>query len=1323
MNTSASRPVRRLVLLAAIVLVTSSPGVLPLGAACPPGDSNPITSGTGVAGLPVVFTRLGGAPRATFFVLGAADAANSGSLPASAWLVNLGDLDGDGLPDYRIAAPGVGPGGWGDPRTVGCPSTLDPPHPPLVIVITHAREDLDGDGAFDVWEDQNLDRDGDGRITPPGGCEGILREDKDCDGHLDNINEDLNGNGRLDFGEDIDGDGRLDDGTEDRNHNSVLDDRPFPKPGDAVPLDCKKDASGLYIYPCIPTATSHSYPYGSLRPAPGGIVVVTVAWNGTAYDVDTITTPGRLIPGEDKDGDGAFDVWEPRNLDRDHDGRITPPGGCEGILREDKDCDGHLDNINEDVNGNGRLDPGEDRDGDGRLDDGTEDRNHNGLLDDRPFPRPGDGIPVDCYTDGSGRYAFPCIPIAISDTYPYGSFQPARQFRAIDAAPLERLTPVASGVRRRLDGSWRVRLDVAGVDLNDDLGGARAVFELYRMALEARPALASATDLLAIQAAPTFLETGGCCLTIPAAGNGASGVFASLIPSEPADPRPRFVVEGLPLPAPGVVPPFTAPDLLDADGDGVPLPLDDCPDLPDPAQIDQDRNGLGDACDPALRPGADLPSRWIEVARDQGPGARSGAAAAYDAARGVVVLFGGSADTGTWELSGEVWTRRATTSAPEARSGHGMVYDSVRGQVILFGGTRLSDGVALGDLWRFDGDNWSRIRTAFSPPVRASFGLAFDAEHRLLVLFGGRVGARTLGDTWVFDGSGWRAVPSPRSPAARSGAQMAYDAFRRLVVLHGGVAGGGPATALNDTWEFDGLAWQEADTRGGDPPVRDGVMAFDPARRQIVLFGGRAPVFAPLLPPSDEAVAATRLYDGASWATLPTQITAPWRSLAAGAFDRARGVLVVEGGLQDGTTLADTEELHRPDDTDGDGVLDANDNCPLVANGDQLDADADGVGDACDDCRDVYNPTQRDLDRDGLGDACDDDVDGDGVPNAQDACPASYVAGRPFDAVLEGGGPDSDGDAVPDDCDRCPRDPANDADGDGLCGDVDNCPAAFNPLQEDANGDGAGDACQPSVTIVSIDPTREGTLDARVAIGDPDGDRIRGEVRILATASLLDARARISEACSLAFLPDGVPGQGLIYGAKTGTLPAILADAASLFGCSGVQGVFLLASGTCATASPSSFAITLTLDRPTPFPICARRFLGGASFDYTVWSVTPGAALLGPVGPPLIVRPYEMSRLPDSVDLSGLPRPGSYILQITATDGNTPEVSDARIFTIDRQTSLVFNRPRRFAARAIGPGFGGHGSAGGFPPGPGRLPPRGRFQGAPTPPPARQGPG
>jgi hypothetical protein len=43
-------------------------------------------------------------------------------------------------------------------------------------------------------------------------------------------------------------------------------------------------------------------------------------------------------------------------------------------------------------------------------------------------------------------------------------------------------------------------------------------------------------------------------------------------------------------------------------------------------------------------------------------------------------------------------------------------------------------------------------------------------------------------------------------------------------------------------------------------------------------------------------------------------------------------------------------------DTDGDGVLDACDNCPSTANADQADADGDGMGDACEPTNPPLNP-------------------------------------------------------------------------------------------------------------------------------------------------------------------------------------------------------------------------------------------------------------------------------------------------------------------------------------------------------------------------------
>jgi hypothetical protein len=81
-------------------------------------------------------------------------------------------------------------------------------------------------------------------------------------------------------------------------------------------------------------------------------------------------------------------------------------------------------------------------------------------------------------------------------------------------------------------------------------------------------------------------------------------------------------------------------------------------------------------------------------------------------------------------------------------------------------------------------------------------------------------------------------------------------------------------------------------------------------------------------------------------------------------------------------------------DTDGDGVPDDQDNCPEIANADQLDTDADGLGDLCD-----PNPTVPDV-----------DTDGDGIVDALDICP---TVSNP-DQNAE----DLDGNSVPDECEN-----------------------------------------------------------------------------------------------------------------------------------------------------------------------------------------------------------------------------------------------------------------------------------------------------------------
>jgi hypothetical protein len=58
-------------------------------------------------------------------------------------------------------------------------------------------------------------------------------------------------------------------------------------------------------------------------------------------------------------------------------------------------------------------------------------------------------------------------------------------------------------------------------------------------------------------------------------------------------------------------------------------------------------------------------------------------------------------------------------------------------------------------------------------------------------------------------------------------------------------------------------------------------------------------------------------------------------------------------------------------DRDGDSVVNADDNCPDVANTDQFDEDSDAIGDRCDLCPQLPGSSTADGDGDAIGDACD----------------------------------------------------------------------------------------------------------------------------------------------------------------------------------------------------------------------------------------------------------------------------------------------------------------------------------------------------------------
>lgn len=189
----------------------------------------------------------------------------------------------------------------------------------------------------------------------------------------------------------------------------------------------------------------------------------------------------------------------------------------------------------------------------------------------------------------------------------------------------------------------------------------------------------------------------------------------------------------------------------------------------------------------------------------------------------------------------------------------------------------------------------------------------------------------------------------------------------------------------------------------------------------------------------------------------------------------------------DGDGFSSAEEASRGTnplvaDTDGDGVKDGNDNCPLVSNSDQVNSDTDGFGNLCDDdndndglsntsdnCPYLASADQTDSDGDGAGDLCSGDNDGDGVLDESDDCPTVANADQvDTDGDRQGNACDSDddGDNLTDVEEETPGvdnyltdKTARDTDGDGVADNRDNCPRTANADQLDTDRDDEGDAC------------------------------------------------------------------------------------------------------------------------------------------------------------------------------------------------------------------------------------------------------------------------
>ncbi len=222
-------------------------------------------------------------------------------------------------------------------------------------------------------------------------------------------------------------------------------------------------------------------------------------------------------------------------------------------------------------------------------------------------------------------------------------------------------------------------------------------------------------------------------------------------------------------------------------------------------------------------------------------------------------------------------------------------------------------------------------------------------------------------------------------------------------------------------------------------------------------------------------------------------------------------------------------------DSDGDGIANDIDNCPLIANPNQWNKDGDAFGNECDD----------DIDGDGCANDIEialgtkpwqagdvpsscvmpegEDSDQDGLIDELDNCPSIANPGQ-WDKDLDGQGNECDADIDGDQCNNdieialgtkvwnaqsvplnCTMPSGPDSDNDGVADSADNCPNTSNPGQWDKDGDQQGNECDDDI----------------------DGDGYSNEVEALAGTKIWDAKSFPSDSDSdgIADAQDNCPNE------------------------------------------------------------------------------------------------------------------------------------------------------------------------------------------------------
>ncbi len=269
------------------------------------------------------------------------------------------------------------------------------------------------------------------------------------------------------------------------------------------------------------------------------------------------------------------------------------------------------------------------------------------------------------------------------------------------------------------------------------------------------------------------------------------------------------------------------------------------------------------------------------------PAPQADAGYVYDGAHGQFVLFRGNGAPGsklgdTWTWDGKGWTRQHPATNPPARVDAALAYDAARHVVVMFGGRGQTAAarpqpVDLADTWTWDGHNWTRLRPHQSPALNYDWpaAMGYDPVSRTVLLYGfAKIATATTTtmtpQTWSWNGSDWAQLNPASSP--QSSGDMFSDGTH-LFLTAPPATGQGISTVQMSEW--DGRSWIPVASQNMLPNPDLMSAAYDLQRHELVVLSGGDTwtwsqarwlrVHPDLQPPTGSMVYFAALHEVVSW--------------------------------------------------------------------------------------------------------------------------------------------------------------------------------------------------------------------------------------------------------------------------------------------------------------------------------------------------------------------------------------------------------------------------------------------------------------------------